>query len=423
MNAKITSLIFALVFALCQLVLAQSTQVTLQPGPEGKDLWITDTYSYNSDYGVDDDKLQIGGWGDKYYSLIQFDISSAPAKADSAILYLYSFSTPNDGTYISMYLDRVTQPWDENTGWFNRPATVQQASILPAPTPNQWYAIDLTFLYNNWKKGLYPNYGIQLRPTQYCCKDSANFRSSDYSISTYRPKLIITTNQFKLSFPLKYNNSTPTTAPISSVFDHSMRNKFETDGVIVAFDGETVGTKDYPGIKNPGDATCIAHTNMVPFTLFGNYVGASTCGNKTYLSYDGHPGIDYPVPDGTPVYATADGKIVAIECPNKRDGGTCFGSQTGYGKLSIDHGNGYITIFNHLSYSADGLGMNSQVHRGDVVGYSGHTVPSSVPPVGAHLHLSITKNDVYVDPYGWSGGFPDPYVAIHPGVPNVNLWQ
>ncbi|HEX4961660.1 MAG TPA: DNRLRE domain-containing protein [Thermoanaerobaculia bacterium] len=419
MRIKILCLALSLVTAFCQLVAAQS-QVVLQPGPEGKDLWITDTYSYNSDYGVDDDKLQVGGWGDKYYSLIQFDLSRGPAIADSAILYLYSFSTPNDGTYVSMYLDRITQPWTEDTGWYNKPASVQQATILQAPVPNQWYAIDLTYLYNNWKRGAYPNYGIQLRPTQWCCRNSANFRSSDYFVAAYRPKLVITTNQFKLSFPLKLNNVTPYNANISSVFDHSMRNSFETDGIIVAFNAEQIGAT---GVKYPSDPTCIAKKDMTAFLLFGNYVGAAECGGKYYLSYDGHPGIDYPVPDQTPVYATADGKITILDCPHKHDGGTCFGRGTGYGKLYIDHGNGYVTIFNHLSYTADGLNLNSSVKRGDLVGYSGHTVPSTVKQVGPHLHLSVTKGGVYVDPYGWSGNIPDPYVTIHPGTVNVNLWQ
>ncbi len=33
----------------------------LQPGPEGQDLWITSYYSYEDNYGVDNDFLKVGG--------------------------------------------------------------------------------------------------------------------------------------------------------------------------------------------------------------------------------------------------------------------------------------------------------------------------------------------------------------------------
>jgi len=42
--------------------------LTLQPGPEGQDVWVTNVYSYNDNYGVDDDRLRVGGWGDYYDS-------------------------------------------------------------------------------------------------------------------------------------------------------------------------------------------------------------------------------------------------------------------------------------------------------------------------------------------------------------------
>jgi len=165
--------------------------IILQPGPsEGIDVWITSYYSYDSDYGVDDYTLRVGGWADYYYTLIKFDLTGLPLNVSSAKLYLYTFGN-NSGSNVSMYLDRVTSPWDETSGWYSKPSTTYLRR-LPTATLDAWYEIDITDEYNNWQNGIYPNYGIQLRPTS--VNNNFNmFYSSDYMDDTsLRPKLIIT---------------------------------------------------------------------------------------------------------------------------------------------------------------------------------------------------------------------------------------
>ena len=52
--------------------------------------------------------------------------------------------------------------------------------------------LDITDLYNGWRAGNFPNYGLQLRPTSNN-HEFNEFYSSDYSDDPYlRPKLVIT---------------------------------------------------------------------------------------------------------------------------------------------------------------------------------------------------------------------------------------
>ena len=158
---------------------AIGAQYVIQPGPaDSKDIWTSSVYSFapGGSYpggGLNDERLFVAGWGDEYYSLIQFDLSQVPSNATLAVLYLYCFYY--QGTATPMYLDRITQAWDWRTSgtgrdrerlwWADRPAATQwMPNTIPAPLPGQWYAVDITGLYNAWQSGLYPNYGLQLRP-------------------------------------------------------------------------------------------------------------------------------------------------------------------------------------------------------------------------------------------------------------------
>jgi murein DD-endopeptidase MepM/ murein hydrolase activator NlpD len=86
------------------------------------------------------------------------------------------------------------------------------------------------------------------------------------------------------------------------------------------------------------------------------------------------------------------------------------------GEIKIDHGNGYFSIYLHLS-SAN-VHANDPVLVGDIIGVSGGTGVSSAP----HLHFEVRKkignNLIPVDPYGWRGSEHDPYTKAT----NVNLW-
>jgi murein DD-endopeptidase MepM/ murein hydrolase activator NlpD len=96
-----------------------------------------------------------------------------------------------------------------------------------------------------------------------------------------------------------------------------------------------------------------------------------------------HLGIDYAAPVGTPVWASASGKVV--ECEMKRGSGNT---------VVIAHANGLSTRYYHLSRFARGLHAGQSVKQKDVIGFVGTTGLST----GPHLHFSVTKNGAFVDP-------------------------
>ncbi len=94
-----------------------------------------------------------------------------------------------------------------------------------------------------------------------------------------------------------------------------------------------------------------------------------------------HSGLDFAAPTGTPVKSPADGRVLLI-------GDFYFNGQT----IFIDHGQGVITMFCHLSEIAFLPG--DTVKRGDVVGKVGNTGRST----GPHLHWNVSLNNARVDP-------------------------
>jgi len=98
----------------------------------------------------------------------------------------------------------------------------------------------------------------------------------------------------------------------------------------------------------------------------------------------GHPlGIDVASSVGTPVYAANSGQITFV------GGNPCC--SYGY-HVIVDHGNGYETLYAHLSgfnYAAGDF-----VNGGDVIGYIGMTGRTT----GPHVHFELRRNGVYQDP-------------------------
>ena len=95
-----------------------------------------------------------------------------------------------------------------------------------------------------------------------------------------------------------------------------------------------------------------------------------------------HEGVDFVVPVGTPVYASAGG-IVTYAALNR----------SGYGKLvEIDHGNGIITRYAHNSKLLVKVGQ--MVRRGQEISLSGDTGRST----GPHLHFEVRYKGVPQNP-------------------------
>lgn len=101
-----------------------------------------------------------------------------------------------------------------------------------------------------------------------------------------------------------------------------------------------------------------------------------------------HSGLDFAVPQGTPVKAPADGEVVLV-------GDYFFNGKT----VFLDHGQGLISMFCHLS--AIDVAVGDQVSRGEVVGKVGATGRAT----GPHLHWNVSLNGVRVDPSIFIGEF------------------
>ncbi len=97
-----------------------------------------------------------------------------------------------------------------------------------------------------------------------------------------------------------------------------------------------------------------------------------------------HLGVDLAAPTGTPVMASADGKVVFR------------GVRGGFGKqVIIKHPNGYKTYYGHLSRFAKGVGNGSKVRQKDIIGYVGSTGLST----GPHVDYRISEHNQFKNPF------------------------
>jgi hypothetical protein len=167
-------------------------QFLREVGVEGTvtDAFVTSVYDSPTTYEAYKEYIRVGGWGDYYYGLIRFDVTEFPYPAQRAVIKLHTIPQAEVG--IAMYLDRIDSYWDDSVMWSTKPAFTYYRP-LPAAVPGEVYEIDITDMYNAWKSGTLPNYGIQLRPQGYPWNQWSQFYSSDYTTDeALQPSLIVT---------------------------------------------------------------------------------------------------------------------------------------------------------------------------------------------------------------------------------------
>jgi len=97
--------------------------------------------------------------------------------------------------------------------------------------------------------------------------------------------------------------------------------------------------------------------------------------------YRQHWGIDIPAAYGANIIASDSGSVIISEY------------NSSYGNyIVIDHGNGWTTLYAHMSSRAVSVG--TAVNKGQVIGYIGTTGVST----GPHLHFEVSINGEKVDP-------------------------
>ena len=96
-----------------------------------------------------------------------------------------------------------------------------------------------------------------------------------------------------------------------------------------------------------------------------------------------HTGVDWAAPIGTPILAAGAGVIIKA------------GWDSGYGRrVEIQHANGYVTTYNHMSGFGRGVVEGARVTQGQVIGFLGQTGLAT----GPHLHYEVIINGNFVDP-------------------------
>ena len=110
--------------------------------------------------------------------------------------------------------------------------------------------------------------------------------------------------------------------------------------------------------------------------------GYGTRIDPVYKTVKFHYGLDFAAPQGTPIYATADGRVT-----------TAGNTGNGYGNyVVINHGYGYETLYGHMVRVKARAGQ--EVVRGEVIGWVGSTGKST----GPHLHYEVHKYKQKIDP-------------------------
>ena len=120
--------------------------------------------------------------------------------------------------------------------------------------------------------------------------------------------------------------------------------------------------------------------------------------DPVYKTVKFHAGLDFAAPQGTPIYATADGRVT-----------TAGNLGNGYGNhVEINHGYGYETLYGHMVRVKVKVGQ--MVKRGEVIGWVGSTGKST----GPHLHYEVHKGGRPIDPiyFFYNDLTPEQYQSI-----------
>jgi murein DD-endopeptidase MepM/ murein hydrolase activator NlpD len=139
-------------------------------------------------------------------------------------------------------------------------------------------------------------------------------------------------------------------------------------------------------LKQEADKLDVAYHGRFDWPLIGDFVVTQEFGHTSFESF--HSGIDlaYTTPMcGGPIYAAADGVVLADGRPNAQYGDTAIG-------VIIGHSQRLQTWYWHLSREIVSVGQT--VRAGDIIGYEGATGWAT----GCHLHFQVMFDDQPVNP-------------------------
>jgi murein DD-endopeptidase MepM/ murein hydrolase activator NlpD len=149
-----------------------------------------------------------------------------------------------------------------------------------------------------------------------------------------------------------------------------------------AFESQLKFILDPNSIPTPG--TRVFEWPLASFVITQNFGGtefaarnAAVYGGRAY-----HPGVDFGVPRGTPIYAPLTGTVRATGNTDAVPGCYSWGKWT-----LLDHANGLSTLYAHQDLISVTPGQ--KVNTGEIIGYTGNTGYST----GPHLHFTVYAKD------------------------------
>ena len=143
---------------------------------------------------------------------------------------------------------------------------------------------------------------------------------------------------------------------------------------------ETIGIGTYSAMPDDPDTVYFGYpltgSGSMGWPLDGGWVSDS------FISDRNHKGMDIAAPEGTEIYAAADGYVVSAGW-----------NSGGYGNVvMIEHLDGYATVYAHMIAVYAGEGQ--YVTKGQLIGFVGNTGNS----FGDHCHFEVRYQGICLDP-------------------------
>jgi LysM repeat protein len=148
-------------------------------------------------------------------------------------------------------------------------------------------------------------------------------------------------------------------------------NGLSTDSKIKA--GDTIIIPD--GVVSQTQGSIAKSLGGTSYPTYAGYYMRPIVGGRKTQGIHGNNGVDLATSKGTPILASADGRVIVSRTS---------GYNGGYGiYVVISHSNGTQTLYAHMSVNNVSSGQN--VTQGQVIGAVGNTGKST----GSHLHFEV----------------------------------
>lgn len=172
--------------------------------------------------------------------------------------------------------------------------------------------------------------------------------------------------------------------------DHRVDGNKVADGDILAAEFTTQGQR-YRAIRFEDEKGNVSFYTPEGESMLGTFLRSpvefsrisSRFGKRRHpisKKWKAHKGVDYAASRGTPIRATADGKVIHA------------GRKGGYGKtIVLRHAGRFTTLYAHMNGFAKGIKSGDRIKQGQTIGYVGSTGYST----GPHLHYEFRVDGVH----------------------------